>query len=224
MRLTPFVTAAAAALMFAASAHASWDLWDKMKAVGMEDARVVDYSDSRSITTSEGQSYALFFALVAGDRDTFEKMVKWTQDNLAGGRLDKTLPAWLWGATGGDGAARRWGIIDTNNAVDSDMWIAYCLLEAGRLWNRPDYTDKGKQMMALIAKEIRDVKNVGKVLLPGRMGFETKDTVKLNPSYYPLFILRRFAEIDPMWNAVFDGSQSAAALSPQGLCSGLGAI
>lgn len=60
MRLTPFVTAAAAALMFAASAHASWDLWDKMKAVGMEDARVVDYSDSRSITTSEGQSYALF--------------------------------------------------------------------------------------------------------------------------------------------------------------------
>lgn len=87
---------------------------------------------------------------------------------------------------GGDGAARRWGIIDTNNAVDSDMWIAYCLLEAGRLWNRPDYTDKGKQMMALIAKEIRDVKNVGKVLLPGRMGFETKDTVKLNPSYYPL--------------------------------------
>lgn len=206
MRLTPFVTAAAAALMFSASAHASWDLWDKMKAVGMEDARVVDYSDSRAITTSEGQSYALFFALVAGDRDTFEKMVKWTQDNLAGGRLDKTLPAWLWGATGGDGAARRWGIIDTNNAVDSDMWIAYCLLEAGRLWNRPDYTDKGKQMMALIAKEIRDVKNVGKVLLPGRVGFETKDTVKLNPSYYPLFILRRFAEIDPMWNTVFDGS------------------
>lgn len=38
MRLTPFVTAAAAALMFSASAHASWDLWDKMKAVGMEDA------------------------------------------------------------------------------------------------------------------------------------------------------------------------------------------
>ena len=54
MRLTPFVTAAAAALMFAASAHASWDLWDKMKAVGMEDARVVDYSDSRSITRAKG--------------------------------------------------------------------------------------------------------------------------------------------------------------------------
>lgn len=69
------------------------------------------------------------------------------------------------------------------------------------------------------------LKTSGKVLLPGRVGFETKDTVKLNPSYYPLFILRRFAEIDPMWNAVFDGSlRVLAALSPQGLCSGLGAV
>lgn len=133
-----------------ASAQA-WDKWDAFKAANVNESfRVVDYSDNRRITTSEGQSYAMFFALVAGDKDAFDKLLVWTENNLASGDITKYKPAWLWGKQGSS-----WGIIDSNNAADSDMWIAYCLLEAGRLWDRPDYTAKGKAMMDLLKRRAR---------------------------------------------------------------------
>ena len=48
----------------------AWDLWDEFKAVNVTpEGRVVDYSDAKLITTSEGQSYGMFFALVANDRE-----------------------------------------------------------------------------------------------------------------------------------------------------------
>lgn len=60
-----------------------------------EGGRVIDPSDTRKITTSEGQSYALFFALAANDRRAFEQILTWTRDNLAGGNLNDHLPAAL---------------------------------------------------------------------------------------------------------------------------------
>lgn len=179
----------------------AWDLWDDFKSVGIENGRVVDYSDDRAVTTSEGQSYGMFFALVDGDKESFANLLKWTEDNLSSGDITKELPSWLWGRSG-----TNWVILDTNNAVDSDMWIAYCLLEAGRLWNESIYTQKGQKMLMLLKEQVRDIDNLGKVLLPGRVGFDKGDSVKLNPSYYPLFILKRFALEDPYWNEVFDGS------------------
>ena len=35
-------------------------------------------AEGRRITTSEGQSYALFFALVNDDRETFARLLDWT--------------------------------------------------------------------------------------------------------------------------------------------------
>ena len=66
-------------LAAASSAFAGWDLWDDFKSVSLDGARVVDYSDSRAITTSEGQSYALFFTLVADDRESFARLADWTE-------------------------------------------------------------------------------------------------------------------------------------------------
>ena len=166
------------------------------------DGRVVDKSDDRKVTTSEGQSYAMFFALVTNDQVTFDGLAAWTADNLSGGDLTKTLPAWLWGRGRGD----KWGILDTNNATDSDMWIAWCFLEAGRLWKSEEYTKKGMAMLELLKKEVRTVDNLGSVVLPGRVGFEDNGTVKLNPSYYPLFLFKRFALEDAYWNEVYEGS------------------
>ena len=74
--------------------------------------------------------------------------------------MTKHQPAWLWGRRTADEGA-LWTILDTNNAADSDMWIAYALLEAGRLWNRPDYVTKAHAMMALLKKDVRTVKNLG---------------------------------------------------------------
>lgn len=58
---------------------------------------MIDPSDARKISTSEGQSYGLFFALAANDRAGFDKLLTWTQNNLAEGDLKQHLPGWLWG-------------------------------------------------------------------------------------------------------------------------------
>ncbi|CDQ09041.1 protein of unknown function [Acidithiobacillus ferrivorans] len=46
---------------------------------------------------SEGQAYALFFALVANQTQTFARILQWTQNNMAQGDLARHLSAWLWG-------------------------------------------------------------------------------------------------------------------------------
>jgi endoglucanase len=208
--------AMAALLAVSIPASAAWNLWDQFKGIDGLDAsgRIIDRSDERKITTSEGQSYGMFFALVAGDRESFDKMASWMENNLAKGDVSKTLPMWLWGRRKDGG----WGVIDTNNAADSDMWIAYDFLEAGRIWNEPKYTEKGRAMMKLIRTQVRNVANLGDVILPGRVGFEKEGTVVLNPSYYPLFILKRFALEDPSWKSVYDGSlRSLVRSSPSGI-------
>lgn len=201
--LTPLLLAGAmTALLSMADRAAAWPMWDSFKTVNIDkNFRVIDHSDKRAITTSEGQSYAMFFALVADDRETFAKLLEWTEKNLSKGDITKNLPSWLWGKTGND-----WGIIDSNNATDSDLWITYDLLEAARLWNEPKYEEKARAMMERLKRDVRDVPNLGKVLLPGGSGFDHPTHVTLNPSYYPVFILRRLALVDPYWKDVAEGT------------------
>ena len=157
------------------------------------DGRVIDPQvDGR--TTSEGQSYALFFALVNNDRARFDKLLTWTESNLSSGDLGAHLPAWSWGKAK-DG---HWGILDANTASDSDLWIAYDLIEAGRLWNNLHYATLGRRLADLIApKEIASLPGLGPVLLPGAFGFRYPTFWVLNPSYSPLFVLDRLAIVDP---------------------------
>jgi endoglucanase len=171
-----------------------WAMWDSYAARFVDgQGRVIDpQGDSR--TTSEGQSYALFFALVDNDRPRFDRVLAWTQANLAQGDLSAHLPSWLWGRDK-DGA---WKTLDPNSAGDSDVWIAYTLCEAGRLWKHPPYSDIGRSMMARIAAaEVRDLPGLGPMLLPGPIGFEHHGAWTLNPSYLPVFLFQRFAAIDP---------------------------
>lgn len=182
----------------------AWDLWDEFKAVNVtEEGRVVDYSDTKLITTSEGQSYGMFFALVANDRQSFDKILQWSEKNLG-----EDQPAWLWGIPDGkkDGQGK---ILDTNNATDADMWIAYSLLEAARIWHEPKYMSLANKYLAKLKEMVRDIPTIGKVILPGRVGFEDKGIITLNPSYYPPHILRRFAEHDSYWLPVLEGSINA---------------
>ena len=74
-----------------------WTLWNAYAAHFIDaQGRVID-PQGGGRTTSEGQSYALFFALVNNDQARFEQVLKWTQTNLAQGDLATHLPAWLWG-------------------------------------------------------------------------------------------------------------------------------
>lgn len=171
-----------------------WQLWHSFHARFIDaQGRVYDPTGDQH-TTSEAQAYALFFSLTANDRATFYRVLNWTEENLAQGDLATHLPAWLWGKDK-NGA---WTVLDPNPAADADTWMAYALLEAGRLWNAPAETTTGRAMLAAIAKsEVVELPEFGPFLLPGPAGFEHGNNWILNPSYLPLFIFERFAAVDP---------------------------
>jgi endoglucanase len=176
-------------------AEQSWPLWEKYTQRFMDaQGRVIDHSE-QDRTTSEGQSYAMFFALVDNDRPRFDKLLQWTEANLAGGDLTTRLPAWSWGQAP-DGS---WKALDPHSAADSDIWIAYSLLEAGRLWHEPRYEALGKSVAARVAQEeVVFVPGLGATLIAGNSGFHpSPDTWILNPSYLPLPVLTRLAAALP---------------------------
>ncbi|MEM6532309.1 MAG: cellulose synthase complex periplasmic endoglucanase BcsZ [Myxococcota bacterium] len=199
------------------SCEKSWDFWQRYSDAFIEGGRVIDRTDGAR-STSEGQSYGMFFALVANDRARFDAILEWTEDNLARGSLADHLPAWLWGRDD----RGRWRVLDPNPASDADLWIAYSLLEAGRLWSAPDYAELGRRVLDnAVAAEVRTLPGLGPMLLPAPDGFEIAEgrQWRLNPSYVPIFQLRRF-EVEPDgadWSAIANASvQMLQSVSPRG--------
>ena len=185
-----------------------WPAWEAFKKSSIsDDGQVQDRGDDGIRTTSEGQSYALFFALVANDRATFDKLLNWTEKNLADDDLTAHLPSWVVGKKEDD----SYGVLDSNSASDSDLWIAYALGEAGRLWQDRRYIALASLMAErILSSETLDAPGLGRVLLPGVAGFTpTATSVRLNPSYVPLQLMRWFAarSHDPRWESLLDSSK-----------------
>jgi endo-1,4-beta-D-glucanase Y len=181
-----------------------WALWTAYSGRFIDaQGRVIDPMGNR--TTSEGQAYALFFALVDNDRPRFDLILDWTTNNLAQGDLSTHLPAWLWGKDK-DG---KWHALDANSASDADVWLAYTLLEAGLLWKQQAYADTGHRLIAQIdAHEVADLPGFGPMLLPGpRAGFVHGNVWTVNPSYLPEFLFARLAWADPAgrWQKIASG-------------------
>jgi len=178
----------------ATSCGASWSLWeDFARAHIQSDGRVVD-KNAEGISTSEGQSYALFFSLVANDKVRFDNILKWTTDNLAQGSLRTYLPGWKWGKSN-DGT---WKLLDINPASDADLWIAYSLFQAADRWKDKNYRYLAVAMLENIARrEVVDLPGMGSALLPASFGFALDaSTWRLNPSYMPVQVLRYFSKVD----------------------------
>jgi endo-1,4-beta-D-glucanase Y len=185
-------------------AQQPWPLWESYTKRFLDDqGRVIDRS-ANDRTTSEGEAYAMFFALVDNDRKHFDKLVDWTEANLAGGDLTLRLPAWSWGKN----SAGTWGLLDDNSASDADLWMAYSLMEAGRLWHEPRYDKLGRTMAARIAKqEVVLIPELGTTMTPGSNGFHPdQQTWILNPSYMPPPLLAFFAKMMPQgpWSSVLE--------------------
>lgn len=169
----------------------SWPAWDAFKSKFIQtDGRVIDYA-AAGISTSEGQAYALFFALVADDRAAFDRILGWTRSNLAGGDFTARLMAWKWGQK----PDKSWGVIDANAAADADLWLAYILYQAGHQWHDGALRATAELVQARIDRElVVQVAGVGPVLLPGPQGFALDGGgFKLNPSYLPLPVLHGLA-------------------------------
>lgn len=206
------------AAAFSQDACYNWPHWDTFKQNFVsEEGRVIDLGSEKNITTSEGQSYGLFFALVANDQAMFDKLLTWTETHLSEGDFSARLPAWLWGKNG-----NNYEILDSNPASDSDIWIAYSLLEASRLWHERRYAVLASVLAKRILREETErLPQLGLTLLPGPYGFQLDDnTWRLNPSYAPLQLLKRFANAysHSPWQEVYGTSYRLLIESaPEGL-------
>lgn len=183
------------ALAASACQSPAWPLWQTFHEHFVQaDGRVLDASTPQQHSSSEGQSYAMFFALVANDQSAFDALWRWTQNNLIQGNAATRLPGWFWGRD----EQGAWRLLDDNSASDADLWFAYALLEAGRVWHRDDYTQAAHAILRNVAaQEVEDLPGLGKMLMPGFRGFIKPGLWQLNPSYLPVPLLRRFASVDP---------------------------
>lgn len=204
---TQLAGASATALNTPAPPCTSWGAWTEFANQFLsKDARVIDPSSARAHSVSEAQAYALFFSLVANDQVRFEQLLRWTEDNLAAGDLTMRLPAWLWGRRD-DGS---WGVVDENSAADADLWLAYTLGEAGRLWQQRRYVALSSVVAErIVREETAQLPGLGRTLLPGPRGFIPQPgRWRLNPSYMPPFLMRWFAtrSADGRWQELLQTS------------------
>ena len=181
-----------------------WPLWEAYAGRFLDaQGRVIDHT-AEDRTTTEGEAYAMFFALVANDPERFGKLLDWTEDNLAQGDLTLHLPAWSWGKAS-DGS---WHVLDPHPAADADLWMAYSLEEAGRLWHVERYEKLGKLMADRVAQqEVVLIPGVGSTMIPGAEGFHPdQQTWYLNPSYLPPSLLAYFSHQEPQapWGQVLE--------------------
>ncbi|WP_129774989.1 glycosyl hydrolase family 8 [Peristeroidobacter soli] len=158
----------------------AWPAWQRFKLLYLShDGRIIDASSEAQITTSEGQSSALFFALVGNDREAFDRILRWTHNNLSGSQLERLLPARRWGRDH-DGA---WRVLDSHSATDANLWIAYTLGEASRLWNEQRYASLGADIAENILRQ---------------------EGGRLNPRDLPLVVIRGLQRQtkDPLWTEI----------------------
>jgi endoglucanase len=152
------------------------------------DGRVVR-PDQGGDSVSEGVSYALLLAQVAGDERTFADVWAWAERNL---RTRDGLLAYLWA----HGAVR-----DPNPASDADLVTALALVRAG-----PDHARAGRRLAAaVLARET--VARRGELLLAAGP-WATGEPVTLNLSYWVSIAYEQLADRtgDPRWAALADSS------------------
>lgn len=153
--------------------------WDAYKAKFLDGSgRIIDNGNG-NISHSEGQGYGLILAYLANNPADFEQIWSFTRTELL--LRDDGLAVWKW-----DPQAKP-HVIDTNNASDGDLLIAYGLALGGAAWNRADYTAAAKRIARTILKSAV-IDSAGRtVILPGLEGFgrdDREDGPVINPSYW----------------------------------------
>ncbi|MGE0199771.1 MAG: glycosyl hydrolase family 8 [Candidatus Melainabacteria bacterium] len=141
-------------------------------------------------TITEGQSYSLLKSVLLGDRETFEKTWRWTKTHMQ--RQEDHLFGWEWGQRE-DGA---WGLKYQESAPDADQDIAYALLLAAENWDRPDYAEAAKAIIAdFWTVHVRQIHGRYYLASGDWEGFH-REYFTLNPSYFAPYVYRKFAEVD----------------------------
>lgn len=184
------------------------------------DGRVMDPLRA-SVTTSEGQAYAMQRALIMRDKATFDKVYNWSIYNLQ--HKDDKLFGWLWGQKNPEQQNKiEYGIIDSNSASDGDIEIAICLIFASKVWNQNDYIENALEILKDIwNKETVEIN--GERVLASGINQAKLENIEINPSYFMLNSFRVFAEIDKEhdWQKLVDSSYRLTNYCIDNIKSGL---
>ncbi|MGZ8272740.1 MAG: glycosyl hydrolase family 8 [Burkholderiaceae bacterium] len=189
VRNVALVAGGASSVARAQSGPALWDEFRRRFVTN--DGRVLDDDGS---THSEGLGTALLASVAAADHPRFERIWSvarglWRDDGL-----------FSWRVQGGG------RVIDANNATDGDLYIAWALAGAARVFGSPDLANEARRIArAIRAHCIRETRH-GPVLVPGRFGFDRGGYVVANPSYWVFPALSSLDAVDPhpLWRALSD--------------------
>ncbi len=175
---------------FSAEEHAEWALFKARYVTA--DGRVVDTGNG-GVSHSEGQGWGMMFAVAFDDQDTFDLLLGWTARVLAC-RADR-LHAWRYLPRA------PVSVPDTNNATDADLFIAASMARAAWKWGRPDLATAASAISRDVLRLLVRPTGDRVVLLPGAAGFETREQITVNPSYYALPMLDDLAAVapSPLW-------------------------
>lgn len=153
------------------------------------EGRIID-DGNNGVSHSEGQGYGLILAEANGDRKAFDRIWKWTQNNLR--QRSDHLFAWRWKPAGSGGS-----VVDKNNATDGDLLIAWGLARAAAAWGNSEYRSSAREIAQDIRRTLIRPSRYGPILLPGGQGFEKPEGVVVNLSYWVFPAFRALAKIDP---------------------------
>lgn len=176
--------------------------WDEYKERFInQDGRVIDHS-ADSITTSEGQSYAMLRSVWMDDQETFDLVWRWTKENLD--RPDDALFGWRWGQRDDD----SYGYLPDggeNSASDADQDIALALILASRRWSDPAYELEAKEVLESLWNVNTAVANGKRYLIAGNWA-QNRDEIVVNPSYFAPYAWKIFDQVDTQndWNSLVD--------------------
>lgn len=208
--------------------------WSFYKSEYIRQGRVVRPKNDYD-TVSEGQAYAMLRALWMNDKETFDKVYRWTEANLS--RLEKfddNLLAWQYGMTDNGGQA----VIDWTPATDADLDYALALFFAEIKWQRgpefdlPPYHVKARHIAGDLQEHaVIRLPNDELVLLPwnretlNREKHE-QESILVNPSYFSPGHYAVFASItgDARWMELREDTyaQIERLLSGMGDVEGVG--
>lgn len=171
-----------------ARAQRSAPSWSAFKSdFVLPSGRIVDKGNG-DVSHSEGQGYGLWLALTARDRKLFDTILDWTEANLA--RTDMALFAWRYDPRSPNPVA------DRNNATDGDIFIAWALARAARLWREPAFARRSEAIRTAILAHLVIDRFDRRLLLPGVEGFASPNIVTVNPSYIIWPALDAFRAMD----------------------------
>ncbi|MGC9080604.1 glycosyl hydrolase family 8 [Sulfurihydrogenibium sp.] len=169
--------------------------WQTYKNKYLKDGSyIIDpYNENR--VTSEAQGYGMLLSVLYKDKETFDKLWKWTKNTL---QREDNLFAWHWNKE----------IKDINNATDGDILIAYSLKKAYEIWRDNNYKQEYEKILNSLSRLVVIIKdnkyNDNYLLLPATYGFTNENyDIFIFPSYYINFALKEFGKKSKLWNNTY---------------------